>query len=54
MLILEKDQKFDYCECCGGIIADMDYFYSRLPTVMGYRCSQCGFSQFFVWDDNKY
>ena len=61
MLMLEKEQLFeeftpseagiDYCPACGCIIADNDYFYSRIPTVTGCICSQCGFSQYFLAND---
>jgi len=51
--MLEKEQKFEYCPACGGMITDQDYFYRRRSPIMGYRCSQCGFFQFFNWKDEN-
>ena len=40
-------QKMEICSSCMSKLENSDYIYRRVSTIIGYLCSNCGFSEFY-------
>jgi len=50
MVMTKVSQSLEFCPACGAVITDNDYFYRHKSPIMGYRCYNCGFVEYFSTD----